>query len=45
LESDKTDIFKSFAAISDNDLKLRISNYMFEEKVKLTEAELKTLNK
>ena len=45
LDSDKWYIFKSFSAILDNDLKLRISNYMFEENVKLSEAELKTLNK
>ena len=45
LASDKSYIFKSFSAILDNDLKLRISKYMFEEKVQLTAAEIKTLNK
>ena len=45
LASDKSYIFKSFSSILDNDLKLRISNYMVEEKIQLTEAELKTLNK
>lgn len=45
LASDKSYIFKSFSSILDNDLKLRISNYMAEEKIQLTETELKTLNK
>ena len=45
LETDKWYIFKSFAGILDDDLKFRISNYMLVEKVKLTEAELKTLSK
>ena len=45
LETDKLYIFKSFSAILDDDLKFRISNYMLVEKVKLTEAELKTLSK
>ena len=45
LEMDKWYIFKSFSAILDDDLKSRISTYMLVEKVKLTEAELKTLNK
>ena len=45
LASDKSYIFKSFSAILDNDLKLRILKYMFEEKIQLTVAEIKTLNK
>ena len=45
LETDKWYIFKSFSGILDDDLKLRISNYMLVEKVELTEAELKTLSK
>ena len=45
LETDKWYIFKSFSGILDYDLKFRISNYMLVEKVKLTEAELKTLSK
>ena len=45
LETDKWHIFKSFSGILDDDLKFRISNYMLVEKVKLTEAELKTLSK
>ena len=45
LEADKWHIFKSFSGILDDDLKFRISNYMLVEKVKLTEAELKTLSK
>ena len=45
LETDKWHIFKLFSAILDDDLKFRISNYMLVEKVKLTEAELKTLSK
>ena len=45
LASDKSYIIKSFSAILDNDLKLRISNYMLEEKIQLTDTDLKTLNK
>ena len=45
LEKDKWDIFKSFSGIVDDDLKLRISNYMIVEKVELTEAELNTLSR
>ena len=45
LESDKSYIFKSFSSILDNDLKLRISNYMKVEKVQLTQAELNTLSR
>ena len=45
LASDKWYIIKSFSAILDNDLKLRISNYMLEENIQLTETDLKILNK
>jgi hypothetical protein len=45
LEKDKSQIFKSFSSIVDDDLKFRISNYMIVEKVELTEAELNTLTR
>ena len=45
LEKDKGYIFKAFSGISDNDLKLRISNYMIVEKIQLTQAELDILSK
>jgi hypothetical protein len=45
LEKDREYIFKAFSGILDNDLKLRISNYMKVEKVQLTQAELNTLSR
>ena len=45
LEKDKGCIFKAFSGIADDDLKLRISNYMIIEKIELTDAELNTLSR
>ena len=45
LEKDRGNIFKAFSGILDDDLKLRISNYMKVEKVQLTHAELNTLSR
>ena len=45
LRSDKAFILNTFNSIKDNDLKLRIINYMIEEKTDLTQSEINMLTK